>query len=254
MKAMAQKPEQNFTDEELMAFADGQCDPATAARIRVAAATDPAVGKRVEMFRSGASMLRMAFPPKPNAAADAKLEQLIRSAASKPAEPASNVVQFPKPAKVRPGFWPQAAAAAVVLVVALAGNYLLTTPGPGEKPQLASNPWQVAPDVQRILESLPSGTSGKAGGQEITMIASFKDRQGHICREFESSAGPANRSVALACKAENEAWRMVLQAAIPSATDAFVPAGSSQALEAYLAGAGLGDPLSAEEEKALLQR
>ena len=248
---MAKTPNHNFTDEELMAFADGQCDLATAARIRVAAAIDPAVGKRVEMFRSGADMLRKAFPPKSNAAADAKLEQLIRSATAKAAEPVSNVVQFPKPTKPQRSFWPQAAAAAVVLGVGLAGGYLMTTPGPGVPTQVATAPWQVPLEVQRILETVPSGGSGKAGGLDLTVLASFKDQQGHICREFEASDATAHRSVALACR-DGAGWRTVLQAALPSSQSEFVPAGSSQAIEAYIAGSGLGEALSADEEKRLL--
>lgn len=249
---MAKASNKNFSDEDLMAFADGECGTELKGRIEAAMQIDQTLTNRIDMFRSSATMLKSAFPPIANKSADDALATMIRNS-SKAVEPelTSNVVQFPVSKKPRPFIWQQAIAASVVLATGIAGGYLLGSPKPGQETSFAS--LNVPAEVSRVLKTLPSGQSTNTASGELTVIASFKDAQGHFCREYESSAGGGAKIVTVACK-RDASWQVVLQATLPAPTDTFLPAGGAQALEAFLQSAGMNEPLSADEELALMQK
>jgi hypothetical protein len=251
---MAKAGNRNFSDEDLMAFADGECGPELKREIEVAMKNDQLLFNRIEMFRGSAAVLRSAFPPVVNQPADDALVNLIRNSSRPMAEKSgasSNVVQFPVSKKPKPIFWQQAIAASVLLATGVAGGFLLGSPSPGQETGIAS--LKVTSEISKVLMSLSSGQSTKTSTGDLTVIASFKDAQGHFCREFENSSNEASKAVTVACR-RNSNWQVVLQAALPAATDSFIPAGGAQALEAYLQSAGMNEPLSADEEKAFLQQ
>jgi anti-sigma factor RsiW len=109
-------------DVMLMAYVDGEVDADTAREIEAAIATDPAMGRRVAMFRQTATMARGAFgevmyEPVP--------ERLLRSLGAMPATAAATatatVVPARRPAERSGYVWRNAgwAAAAAIGAVAL---------------------------------------------------------------------------------------------------------------------------------------
>ena len=244
-----------FTDEELMAYADGQCDPDVAARIEAAAAHNPDIAKRIALFTNTTHMLKQAMPPKADASRDDDLAAIIRKLEKPDAAPSKpdNVVQFPRREKPKPQWWQQAGAAAAVLIVVLAGSYLMSTPGPGPGPKpVGQQIMALTADVEAVLGNQPSGSVTKTAAGDVTVIASFDDGKGHFCREYELAVAAQPKLTGVACKA-GESWQNKLLATMPSTGESFTPAGSAQALEAYLNASGMIEPLTPEAEKELLE-
>lgn len=243
----------DFTDEELMAFADGEAPAGKAKLIAAAAAKDPAVAKRIDMFRSTTKALKASFPPVANVTRDNDLAAMIRGKAhgNGPDQTPDNVVQFPRRKPVAKPWWQQAASAAAVLMVVLVASYLLTTPGPQPKATGQAGLIALAPDTLKALQTQKSGTDLQTGQGNLTMIASFKNAQGILCREFEVKTADKLKWTNIACRTGTE-WTVVAAVSAPAAEDVFVPAGSAEAIEAYLQSSGMTEALTAEAESAAL--
>src|SRR5690554_6099075 len=125
----------HFTDETLMAYADGRLDPETAASVEAAARTDTTLQARIATFRAtGDALSSLAdarrAAPVPDALR-ARVEQAIvaarPAAAQEPSQPKSaKVLPFGQPGKSastegprRFSFVPMAMAASLALVIGL---------------------------------------------------------------------------------------------------------------------------------------
>lgn len=244
-----------FSDETLMAYADRELDPAAASAVEAAMAQDAALAARVSRFAETRRLVREAadaFVPGPvpaDLAAHIRATTETAKAGSAPAaarlRPAAN--------SNRRGFrLAGSAVAASLLALAMGGaGFWLGSrqAAPRGGIELAGT---LAPDVSRALSSLPSGGREAAGGdgREIEIIATFRIAE-TTCREFELQGGSAPSSLAVACLADGN-W--TTNFAVVSGADGagYVPASSSDAVEAYLASAGAGEPLAAADEEAFL--
>lgn len=248
-----------ITDEMLMAYADGELDAEAAARVEAAMATDDSLGARMARMAEARAAVRRAYqvaPPVP-AALEARVREMIAAkvAADRQAQAAppaaSNVVDLASRRRVVP-FWQLPAAAMLALAVG-AGSAWLAAPEGGGAAGL-----QMAgledPGLRAALASLPSGETARLeGGGRFVAIASFRDSEDRLCREFEHDQADGRTLVAVACR---DAADWDLRFAIAAAgvdPEGYAPASSLEALDAYLTATGAGAPLSAADEAAALQ-
>lgn len=229
-------------DEMLMAYADGELDAATAARVEAALEQDEALAERLGVFLNTRSALKAAFDPAPPVSP--QLEAAVRGMAA----PAPQVVALTARRTARPVWQPVAFAASLALAVGLGAGWFLNGPAGIGAPQLA-----LAPGAAAVLAELPSGRSADlADGHSLSVIASFEDAQGTLCREIAQD-GAGGSLLAVACKA-GAAWELRFAIAAGSGGESYRPASAPEALDAWLAATGAGAPLPPEAEAEALAR
>lgn len=253
---------EQFTDETLMAYADGELDAETARAIAAVEAADEAVARRIALFRGTRAALAEARAARPAAdvpeALMARVRETLEQAGAGGEEPGS-VVPFVRRAPVRP--WVQAAIAASLALAVGLGAGLSLRPGatPGAGPGAGSQPGATglaaleASGVAGALSHLASGGSEQVAAGEVTIVSSFRTPEGTLCREFELATA-STEAVAVAC-AEGAAWNLRFAVASGRAEDAgYAPAGALEALDTWLVGVGAGAPLPEDEEREALGR
>lgn len=237
-----------ITDEMLMAYADGELAAAEADEVAAATAADPDLAGRLARFVGTRAALTdlAAVPPEPlSPGLSARVGAALAASRGE-----ATVVPFPAPASRRPTWQPQALAAGLVLAVGLAGGYLLGPRG-GPPPGLRVASLE-QPQIEAALSELPAGARANLPGGEIALIASFRNADGEICREFEFDGADRDTIVAVACHSDGR-WQtrfaVVAGGADPSG---YAPASSLETLDAYLAAIGASPPIQPEEEARAL--
>lgn len=231
-----------FSDEMLMAYADGELDLVARAEIEAAMANDPAVARAVERHRMLAGKVRVAY--------DGVLEEPV------PAELVALVVD-PQDTRVvelaaargarriAVGRWQLpawAAIAASVLAGVFVGLLLFRT---------SSAPYEVTDRglIARgeLAEGLATQLASAPGRSNVHIGVSFRSRDGDYCRSFtyEHLAPLAG----LACR-HGEDWKVRVLAEAPSSTSELrtataMPMAVLQAVDASIA----GEPLDAAAEE-----
>jgi hypothetical protein len=245
---------QEFGDETLMAYADGELDAGTARAVAAAAATDAALAQRIAMFARTRDALSEAAKARPLAplspALDARVEEILRNARP---EPSGTVVPFRRRSVAAPAYRPMAAAAALALAVGVAGGFLVSqVTGARESGAIGIAALDV-PGITDALDTLPSGERVAIAGGEIAGIASFLNADGELCREFEFDRTGGDTVVSVACRG-GEGWEPRLAIVAPAADETgYAPASSLDTLDAYLGAIGAGAPLTPEDEAAALR-
>jgi hypothetical protein len=241
----------NFSDETVMAYADGELDAAHRAALEAAMATDPQLAQRVARHRALRARLRAALDP----VLDEPLpERLLASVRGAPApRHAASVVALKRKAAPR-WSWPQWSAIAASLIGGvLLGPLLLRAPA---GPALVTRDGQVLASgalARALSEQL---ASHQPPGAPVHIGVSFRDRNGDYCRTFVLRE--QGTLAGLACRG-HEAWRLqvLAQTAVQPATAAgYRPAGSTlpasvaRTLDELIA----GEPLDAAGESAARER
>jgi hypothetical protein len=243
-----------ITDEMLMAYADGELSAEAASEVERALAADETLAEKLALFADSRKAVRQAYATP--AAVSAELEARVRVLASADAAARhqtaarSNVISLADRRRQVP-LWQLPLAASIALVVG-AGSMWLLGPGGAAPPQL-----QIAslgdPAIADALGRVASGDRlGLPGGAEFAAIASFRDGDGALCREFEHDSENGGTLVAVACRAD-EGWDV--RFAVASATgdaEGYAPASSLDALDAYLSATSASAPLSSQDEAAAL--
>lgn len=251
-----------FDDETLMAFADGEADAVTRARIMRAMAGDPAIASRVEMFRASRAKVGDALkplsdepvPPGLKLSVEAMIERNAE-ARSQRSSAGSKVVDLKagqakrKPAFAQPWFAPLAAC--VVLAVGAAAGYAVgvTLPVKDDVEFAAIRD----PAIMQALYEIPSGKQIdlKASGRTLEPVLSFQLEDGTLCREFKLREPNAKGVISIACL-ESDRWQTHLVMAATRPQEGYVPAGSAETIDAYLASIHASTPLDGTaEERAL---
>jgi len=247
----------DFTDEDLMAYADGELEQARAEKIRAALGTRPDLAARVELFSRTRRLTKEAGLAAPGAtvppALAARVEQMIAQA-GRPAT--DDVMPMPRPPVAagndnRKGWWATALAASVAAVLAGAAGYWggVSRGGGVSADMVLAGP--VSGPLATALSRVPSGSEEALGdGTRVVIVASFEDAARTLCREFEMSAG--NRVHAVAC------WRdggWTTELAMRTANDGtqYVPASGAATVDAFLGSIGADVALEAEQEGRLLE-
>lgn len=236
---------QVFTDETLVAFADGELDDATADAIATAIKTDAELETRVEIFMATRDLLRselggIATAPVP--------ERLTRAAMGLRPQDAAAAVRPQRFARIA---LPMAAAVAGIMIGA--GAYGLLQPsGPA-----TSAPFALLADagLQGALSQVSDGAAAALGEGRVTLRETYRTRAG-FCRSFglEAKAAEAGRFSGLACRAE-AGWRVELVAADHEGNGSYAPAsGVTTPADAFLSGAEASDALDGAAVRALIEK
>jgi hypothetical protein len=254
--------DQQFDEETLMAYADGELDAVQAAAVEAAMARDPAIARTVRLFGDTAVAARGAVqaetPPVP-AALQAAVEQAIaRAGAGSPPAAARAPIA---PAVVTATFRPAAnsssyAIAASAAIIAVAVGAYFAGAQRGDVPPGAGLA-VVAPGAERArfdaaLSETPAGNARplQTGGS-VAVTATFRDGSGQLCREFRVERTGADTVAGVACRTAGT-WSVAFAVAQPGG-DTFSPASGNTLLDAFLAERGASPPLGAADEAAALR-
>jgi hypothetical protein len=220
-----------ITDQELMAYADRELDPARAAEVEAALASDPELVRRIARFRKQRQQLQAAFDPVLH---EPVPPQLIAAARG-----------IPSIRPRRQWAWAQLTgmAASLVLGAVAAWTVLRFEPEPlmvaGEEGLVARG---------TLARSLSEELAAEPDDDMIRVGISFRDRSGAYCRTFSPAQGA--RMAGLACR-EDDDWRVILVTESQAGGEAdyrmaagAIPPEILRAVEARIA----GEPLDAAGE------
>jgi hypothetical protein len=237
-----------ITDEDLMAYADGELPPLDAKRIEAAMAEDGDLAARVARFRDVRRALKKAYDSVVSEPVPEHLRALLGDVAAnepeEPVRPAATIDLAAERDKRTRRFGPPAwaAMAASLVVGVLAGRSLLAP----SNDLFTRDGLYAAPTLAEALNTqLASGAQNEATRIGLT----FRAESGEVCRTFAHEAR-ASVTSGLACRDENRwAVRMALtepasQAAGYRQAGADAPA-VLEAVDAIIA----GDAFDAEQER-----
>ncbi|HET8690752.1 MAG TPA: hypothetical protein VFM30_01330 [Steroidobacteraceae bacterium] len=231
-----------FSDEMLMAYADGELDLVARAEIEAAMAVDPALARAVERHRAMAAKLRKAFEP----ILDEPLPPALAALAGD--EEAVQAVELAAARERHIGFgrWqlPAWTAIAASVLVGLFVGVLLTRGGGSpyeETPEGLVARGELADGLEYGLASLPARSNVKIG-------VTFRHRDGRPCRSFTFRHGTA--VAGLACRGRAD-WKLELLADAPAEDGDLRAAASMPAPVARLVDTVIeGEPFDAQAESA----
>lgn len=234
--------------ERLAAYVDGALEPEEAAGVVMHLADSPEDRDHVEQLVALNALLAAAYAAPLAEPVPARIRQVI------------------EPRRVIP-FVPRRRAGAVVgaLLAAAASVALVAWLGIGGEVPLAGapgvGPVPAGSELHAALEANPSGmVVDFPDGDEITLIASFRDGSGRPCREFELMQGDAAEfSRGIACRGDEGAWSIAVVVSEPLGTGPGAEGGymlASGATDRALSGAldalGAGPSLAPAAEQALI--
>ncbi|MFB9950597.1 anti-sigma factor family protein [Rhizobium puerariae] len=243
---------QEFDDETLVAFADGELDDATAARLETALEKDETLAARLAVFLDSRTAVASALKPLirepvPKALL-ASVRRMAENADAGDIQPDNNVVAFRQhsatPAPPARRAWLMPVAASLVAVLAGVGGFMLGR-GIGPAKPAADAALATALDREVSGRNVALGSSGDS----LHVVSSFLDGRGDLCREYELKRRRES-TISIACR-ENGAWTTRLALSAPQ-TEGYTPASAQETIDAYLASIHAGAPLMPEEEGAAL--
>jgi hypothetical protein len=208
-----------YDDETLMAYADGELEPARRAEIDAAIAADPGLALRVEEHRALRARMTSAFSRVLDQPVPERLEAAARAGARPETKGQGNVLQFPArsarapspPWRAREWF---AMAASLLLGVLL--SWRLLVPVNSEVFEAGKGGLLARGELARALESQ---LASEQNGEERVLIGlTFKAHDGGYCRSFVLRAA---RTAGLACRVGSE-WQ------IPATDSTQAPEGGMQ--------------------------
>lgn len=256
-----------FDDRTLMAFADGELDDETAAAVEKAMETDDDLAGRVALFLDTRVQAKDALRPLVEEPVPEALGRSVRrmvdaakSGRMSPQEQdattridALEATGRRAPPSPR-GPWIVPLAASLAAIVFGLGGYLAGT-GTRDAPQGFAVAGLSSPALSEALGRVPSGEESVLAGSNdrLRAVASFRDANGALCREFEVDTAGGSSVVSVACRADG-AWSVRFAVVAPVRDGGYAPASSMEALDAYLASAGAHEPLSREDEAEALSK
>ena len=228
-----------ITDEQLMAYADGELDAAAAAGVEAAMAADPALAEAGARHRALRRQLRDAFAP----ALDEPVPEHLLARLRAPAAPAAEVLPLRPRRRWALPEW-AGIAAALVLGVALSQAFL--QPVDTDLRTVAGGALRADGALARALDR-QLAADNRADGR-IAIGLSFRDGSGAYCRSFVLRE---SRPLAgLACRGD-DGWHVPVTAEAPAEAGELRPAAAALppavllAVETRLA----GDTLDADAER-----
>ena len=258
-------------DEEiLMAYVDGELDPQRVTEVEALLAEDAEARATVQIFRDSAATLRGAF--------DDMLREPVptRLLAAVKASPTGSVSDLRLARRQRPSrFFPATTWAQAAAVALLVGAGYMAAQWTSRVLEPSAQVATVDPLLNEALETIASGSVFARQEQEgsirrdIMPLLTFRDANDRYCREFESTLKvPDDQQVSygVACR-ERGVWQpqalMARPLIAPTLRDGpaadqsqYVPAMGSDVVgfDTVIQKLIVGEPLSAEEETALLSR
>lgn len=237
------------SDEELMAYADGELEPDRAAGLAAILSKRPDLAQRVEMF----AHTRNAAAASVKAHLDRPVPVDLKASVEDMIKRAERVIPFePRKKSIRRapfGSWSAPIAACLMAFIAGAVGYWLATQTNGE-----TGYYQIAgradPELDQLLSRLPSGGKSRlaASGAEISIVSSFHRGDQALCREFTITHAGIGDHLAVACR---NAGRWSVDLALRTSggsADAYKPASSAETVDAFLHALGAGPALEGQAE------
>jgi hypothetical protein len=197
-------------DETLIAFADGELEPARRAEVEAAVQADPAVAERLARHRALRERIRDAYAGVADEPAPDPLVALIAAGGTKPAAEVVDLSarraqrRAAEAAAGRPEWsWRQAAAMAACLVLGVVVARVFAT---GDGALLRVDPGGLV--ARGALDEALSErlASDPAAASPVQVGLSFQARDGAYCRTFRAVAR-AGTTAGLACR-EGDLWRV----------------------------------------------
>lgn len=209
-----------FSDETLMAYADGELDPATRSAVERAIRSDPTLAAKVRQHTALRSNVFAAFAPIADEPVPPRLTAATRSGKVIQLNTA-RAARTEAAQEKRSWSWAEWGGIAAALIVGvLAGGAGVA--GLQEQPQLAATSGGALlahGDLADALSTQLAGTTGQ--GAPVKIGVSFEAREGGYCRSFMMGA-----AAGLACRNGAE-WKVpVMAQAAPAAAGDYRQAGS----------------------------
>jgi hypothetical protein len=217
-----------ITDEELMAYADGELDDARTQEIGRAIDTNPELAARLRVFRLTGRALGPHFDPILEEQPPAALLQAIRSAPISGRRPspresvATTIGRVLQSFGFGPSPWPVLAGIATGLIIGAAAT--MTGHGTGDEAVVAERDGALVATgpLDRTLET-DTMEASRAGAVKI--VATFADEAGRWCRLYQG-AGHSG----LACRQAAHHWQIIALGEGSGGTDSSpVPSGGGGA-------------------------
>jgi hypothetical protein len=187
-----------FSQEMLMAYADGELDAQTRRAIEAEMAVDAQVAREVERHRTMRAEVGAAF----TGVLDEQVPDRVLRAATR-SKPAPQRRQWT---------WPEWTSIAASLVVGvLAGRAMLPSAGDGRNGIIATGPDGRVVASGTLAQALSEQLSSE-DGSEIDIGLTFRDKSGEYCRTFD--AGGASAVVGFACR-DTDVWRVDMLSTAP---------------------------------------
>ncbi len=245
-----------YSDETLMAFADGELDEKLRAEIESVLADDAQLARRVAAHRELRARLQGAYAPSLGEAVPQRLLDTLADTVATPAQAPSrksNVVAFGEPlVRQTPKVWgvPQWSAIAASLIIGVGAGYLAFRSTDGALIAAKNGALVADAALARSLSQTLVGEQAGAGadGAGPKIGISYRSKAGDLCRSFSDAA-----LAGIACRDANQ-WqiRMLTQAA-PAAGNAGsyrtaaseLPPAIRQAIDSDID----GEPLDAQAER-----
>jgi anti-sigma factor RsiW len=237
---------QKFSDEELMAYADGELPASERARVQAAVKSDPALAARVEVFARTRERLSGAYgevlrePPPP---------RLLEAIGALPPEgrPAND--------NARAGSLRLAAMAAALAGVAAGLVGYAAGTRQRERATLLEALGSQGPRLAAFIGGAADGAARPLDrDSRVTVRASHRLRDGRLCRSLVAEREGEREALEILACAAGGGWRVeVVARALPDG-GGWRPAGGGDALDAVLEAAGASPPLSPTEIDALIRR
>lgn len=231
-----------FTDQDVVAYVDGELPADRAKLIADACASDAELAGRVNQLRESRDVLKKAFAAKLSEPVPDRLLAVLRES------PSAKVVAMPARA-ARSRVWiPMALAASVVAAITVTLLWKEAS-SPSSSIALIDDRF-----LQHPLDTSVSGETQRIEGIEVMPTASLVDAQGRYCREYEATTS-TQKVRAIACHDAERGWVTQVatrDAAAPAAgsSDEYQPAsGASEDLTKALGGVTQLTP--AEEQSAI---
>jgi hypothetical protein len=236
-----------FSDETVMAYADGELDGATRAALEAAMLTDPDLAHRVAHHRELRGRLHAEFDPVLSAPIPERL--LAAATGTRGQARTGNIIALQRTAS-RYWAWPQWGALAAGLIVGVLIAPLLRH-APAEGP-LGIRDGRILASGALAHALSAQLASNQQADAPVYLGVSFVSRSGDYCRTF--TLRDKSAVAGLACR-ERERWRLEALAATrppgsgsgqyqPAASA--LPPGIEQAVDALI----VGEPLDAQAEAA----
>lgn len=251
-----------ISDEDLMAYADGQLEPATAQRIERALADDPPLQRRLAAFQASRRILSESFSQTLREPVPRALLALL----AEPEPAAERRSEGPSlgPTRrrrvFRSGWVPMALAASLALAIGLSLDEW-NRPGPAKPSMIPAVAALGDPDlIAQALENQPTGNplgrTIQGEFHEVLALVSFVSEEGRLCREFDSTvvSGQPRTTRAIACRGD-AGWGVTHVATAPvkasPEADSYRPASGDHRIEDVVA---RGRRLPADAERELIER
>jgi hypothetical protein len=232
-----------FSEETLMAYADGELDRDTRAEIEEAMARDPELARAVERHRALAARIRGTYD---GVLAEPVPEHLAALAGTGGSTPVADLAARRSAQRIAFGrmelpAW--AALAASVAVGLFVGLLVARAPG---GPDADVDEAFVARGA--LAEALTTQLATAPDGSGVTIGISFRDRDGDYCRSFHLDRDAA--LAGLACR-RGEEWKLEVLAAAPPGGGELRTAGAMPIAVLRAVDAAIdGEPLDAAAEAA----